>query len=404
MHVAYRLRVSELVISMYRALVEQGDPISDVLLEKRSIKIVFTVYVFMAIILSSAYKNDNVLHMIQARVPLLYKTYEHLVKDNFTLYTRAIIVEEMFISVFMIEVLQRNPIINTPHHIGYFVSPNRRFFEDARIVSEILRDLRINHKKQRYDIGRLLFNTSTMLPDTVRLLRELHNYSRDQYLNKRFTVHEARQLLLDMQQRIFIDKLKQCKRVAVLVPYHKAIEYLELLRNETHKFIATSIGDIRYENYRIAFYLAGKTPFNVFQRLDRIKTSGIWNWTGGFVTDMINQRVLVNSYIKNTVTAASLKGNILVIFTVFLVGLGISLLIFALEVVRINIFIRALLRKIRKQLKFMIKCGPRKNKQHIKKGLVNVLQRIMASGRKFCRRLRKCKISAIPVALDRNKH
>lgn len=345
-----RISIVKVTLALYKCLTEQGDPFPRQDFKSWATVIVAFHFIIVAIVLSSAYKNDNVLKMIQPRTPLLYKTYEHLLADNFEIYTRTVI--KMIVSgSAMLGVITDKLTAKT---FDGFPIPERSYFSQHawNFQKEISSDLEINGgnvmselmlKSMPYAQHKIedvwneldaLLKVSRMLPETLNLLHNLYNESKNLPSSPILNTIEARDLLLDMQQKVLIENLKQCRKVAVLVPYYKALEYLEILRNTKHKYISITIGEKGYTSSSLVFWFLGSAPRFIYDRLDAMKWSGIWEWRGKLVDSMISERGNVNKFVSQSVSNASMAGNILVIFTVFLAGLGVSFTIFNVEVIK----------------------------------------------------------------------
>lgn len=329
-----RITASRLIISCLKSLVEQGDPFPGCTFRKPHTSVVIIPFIFVAIVLSNAYRNENVFRMVQPRKPLLYSTYEHLMADDFTLYSRGMLdrLEHYFSNM----TFHTRLIQNTDHELSFQESEYYPMNIDTRIRSELLiifsELASVNQNSSTYLQLEKLLHSSRMTDEILKMTRGLYDASKVLANFPEVYGYELAPVLLDMQKLLFIDKLKECEKVAVLLPYHRAIEYLEVLRTKSpHKYISTSIGDQSYTSHFLRFHFLGPVPPHYYENLNRLKVAGIWNWRGQLIESIIAIRESFNKGVHLGVTRASIHGNILVIFIVFLVGLGISFFIFSLK-------------------------------------------------------------------------
>lgn len=75
------------VLTITKILLEQGSPLSEILLGKVRFRLLGGSILLVGITLNNAYKNKNVYNMIIPRKPVLYSEISELVRDNFKIYT-----------------------------------------------------------------------------------------------------------------------------------------------------------------------------------------------------------------------------------------------------------------------------------------------------------------------------
>lgn len=79
---------SHTCIFLVKVALEQGDPMSNKLLKHRFSALVGVVVMLVGTVLTNGYKNANVYNMILPRVPIPYKFFEELYRDQFKIYCR----------------------------------------------------------------------------------------------------------------------------------------------------------------------------------------------------------------------------------------------------------------------------------------------------------------------------
>lgn len=77
------------VINPLQLILEQGDPFPKSFFKTLQGRLIFCFLGLASLVISSAYKNDNVCKTGFPRVPLGYELLEELNRDNFILYTKA---------------------------------------------------------------------------------------------------------------------------------------------------------------------------------------------------------------------------------------------------------------------------------------------------------------------------
>lgn len=127
------------------------------------------------------------------------------------------------------------------------------------------------------------------------------------------------------QTEIIQKSVSNCHRAAAILPVMEARDmYKELVKEE--KLVYAFIGEESFSNIDWLFYFYGIIPPNLIKRMHRIRESGVWQWW----VDMFAQKHLMN---ENTdiVKAANLAGNIVIVFVVWGVGMGLAFLSAYLE-------------------------------------------------------------------------
>jgi len=75
---------------IFRALVEQGDPISSSFIRNRKLQLAFGPFLLMTLVLSNAYKNKNITKITLPRAPVQFDTIESLYEHSFSICCRVI--------------------------------------------------------------------------------------------------------------------------------------------------------------------------------------------------------------------------------------------------------------------------------------------------------------------------
>lgn len=128
--------------------------------------------------------------------------------------------------------------------------------------------------------------------------------------------------------------LEECDKTAWIMPDYISRDIYRILvteKNMPHAFL----GEETFSDVDRMFCFDGVVPPYLIQRIHKIGESGIWKWW----KDLFQGKDLTN---KNTdrVEAANMKGNIVIIFVVWVGGILFSLLCTPCEFVRFRITCR----------------------------------------------------------------
>src|SRR5207302_681563 len=100
--------------SMIKVYLERGDPYNNRQLKSQSARIVVCGFLIAALILSNAYKSTNVYNIVLPRDPLTYDTFDELMTDKFTVYTR---VQDLRIDFDDLNITSPAELIATSHSV-----------------------------------------------------------------------------------------------------------------------------------------------------------------------------------------------------------------------------------------------------------------------------------------------
>lgn len=326
------------LLSTFKMLVEQGNPFTSATLNKKSLRSAFGFLLLMGIVLSNGYKNTNVYKMIQHRTPKLYKYFDELLRDNFNIYSRS-------------------------SHIFLNPSPAREdlgFEEIDVIVGDqkvmLLSEVRSFLREQDF-VSTDRNNISIMaqkLQDLVSILPEV-KYNFTEYLHK-YVLSKLEGLKLwesdemisehypemqNMEMERLQTSLQNCQKVALILPNHMCQQMQNMLINENIMHLIF-LGEETYSVVRYMFHVMGLVPPHLIQRIHRMSETGIWQWW----IQILGERNLKGA-MPVPVQAASMHGNIVIIFAVWGCGIGFSLLCLTSEflkftLIRTNAFVSKL--------------------------------------------------------------
>ncbi|CAL8147174.1 unnamed protein product [Orchesella dallaii] len=299
-------------------ILERGDPFLKIQLETATARWMVGSLLIAGIVISNAYKNDNVYKMIAPRKIIPYNDIQQLVTDGFEIFTRVTTFgnSQRFLSRFRDMISQISA-----HKIGIVGHPASNVFG---IYSEFYKEV----GKTKGD------------PDLYEI--RLHNLTREQKLVASVKLHSKTikiikasgnptdpsfsTTFLENQEKLLLKEIQKCNKVAVVLPEMACQRFL----NEAKDAKNLNLGkNVIYED-KIGFYLLGWISDKLLGRLSALESSGIWNKEDDFIGIFLKKSSKLES---NKVSAAKLSGNITVIFFTFLLGLLIGASSFILEIV-----------------------------------------------------------------------
>lgn len=164
---------------------------------------------------------------------------------------------------------------------------------------------------------------------------------------------------------MILDSLKNCTRTAWILPVNMAHRMAQSVRQSN---LHSDVGNEEYFRSDLSLVLGGFVPEVALRRLDSVKESGIFEWW-----HQLNIKWMYHKdYSVIQPREPSMKGNILVIFIVWSVGIGLGIFsclfenytkLFTVVKVLINVFIKTF-RKIVTGLNLCIRRGGSKIKKY----------------------------------------
>lgn len=129
----------------------------------------------------------------------------------------------------------------------------------------------------------------------------------------------------EREETILINLLRGGGKVAVMLPDGDAIKYMKTIQNEGGLVFPSWLKFTRIVH---TIYFTGLTKWSLQIRVRIIEESGILQkWESLF-----HMNGLITATFENNVTAASMSGNIIIIFFVLICGLTLALFMILLEI------------------------------------------------------------------------
>lgn len=329
-----KFKLGRKILSFIRMFVEQGSALEETnsALRKANRRFILGSIVLAAIVLSNAYKNTNVYNMIMPRMPIPMDTLEKLVKNGFRIFSRARLNEShasiyYFRDYFGYEYLN---VTTNQHKIRMRIGNDYKIIATSEI-SFMSTKITSNQTEIKNDTVVILLRNSQIFPDTLERLSQAMDYKKgdnsfDPYFNFRH-----------LEENKIAKILENCGNSAALLPHSLALEQIKNLSTKHVKGISYK-GKEAWFASDIEITLNGFVTRNNLIRIDGLRQSGIWQWWEENLTSMGRYLEDHKCSTRSWIHRPTMDGNILVIFTVWLIGLGVAIMKFICEVGMLKIY------------------------------------------------------------------
>lgn len=321
-----KMDISRYFLSVMQVLLEQSSAFVSEEVFRARLKMVVGTYLIMGIVLSNAYKNDNVYTMLTPRRLIPYEKFEKLVQDGFSIFTRilGLLGDEGMFKADLLQTIR----INKSFDVRVVTEVGRAMERLQRLVS-----LNVTENGDPETVTRIISGTALVKLGILNKTRFHPGITTDVRklldTNDIATIKsEKKKELIALEYKHLLNSLKTCNRTAVILPEHMCWESGRALKRN-HSLKSVYIGKESYSDINWIFVLSGYVPPHIIRRVKTLGASGIWQmWMKSFLGSLSFQ---VGPSWKSEVEAPNLEGNIVVIFYVWLIGIGICLFSFVLE-------------------------------------------------------------------------
>lgn len=297
------------IFATFKVFLEQGDTFQGATCSNGRLRLIVGISLLMGIIVSNSYKNTNVYRMIVTRAPLQFETFEQLVEHNFTVYSRLSTIERCYFCSTMTSC------------VGTLLQ-----IVDLTVCAKSEADTRTHQVRD-------LIGDVTKLPaaDSKTFLA-IRNFTRIHPKVER-TIEERK---VDFNGIAEVDKMKEfgdlfesvknCRGAALILRDH--------LCNKVHQDLVklkvnnASIGKEMYSDVNFFFELKGHVSDSILKRIKGISASGIWD----FLLRLVSNVPTDHHNPQSPPRPASIHGNIIVIFSLWISGEMVSIVWFLFEI------------------------------------------------------------------------
>ncbi|CAL8124526.1 unnamed protein product [Orchesella dallaii] len=293
-----------------RILLDQGegnDPMTLQIMRNKPLRFVIGSYLLAAVVISNAYRHENITQLTLPRLPIPFDNFDILVENKFDIYTRGYylggvstfrdFLESQVTRVMLMLVEPRPPY--DPHSISViFSSELYSFIKDEGLFwTFCLPKEQIKHRFLYY------MNHTKLHKEWFKIL-----------LSRSITNKEI---------------LGRCNNTALFLPALEAHELYHNMRktSTSNVFLGQNLG--LKNSHGIAF-LRSIHP-KLLRRLGSLMQSGIWDWWDRFILDFMTKVSAGMVGNGNSFKASTMNGNIQLVFLVCVGCILVSLPVFVVE-------------------------------------------------------------------------
>lgn len=312
------------LLNTLKVLLEQGDPFPSSISNTINLRYAVGSFLLVGIVISNAYKSENVYNMITLRKPIPYEKFHELVDNNFTIYTRSSFLHfDAKALIYSTKGKLPNLTEVTPH----FLTHNQDHIHMLTVTSEVF------EWEKTYNSTELNINTWAQISNNTRLHPLIAPvvtstfYPHIKYYDS-VDKDEIRHEVWSAENIHLQNFLSECNRAAVIAP--------EIIVNRFGKDLQRNnkpnvyVGKEHYSNITIALEFKGWIQSIVLKRIKHVKESGLWEWWPKFVRNS-KEFIVEKSYKSLEEKKPNMSGNILQIFLMLVFGLVLAATLFAFE-------------------------------------------------------------------------
>lgn len=332
----YGLKLSFLksVQAMIGIAIEQGSPILDKITRFSTLRICLSAFYLAFIVISNAYKSQNVYHIVTPRQQIPYKTFQELINDNFIIYSRGF--RPKFTPSLYRDKNTSFQVINkldTDHSLRLMIPS----FGRATVYSDAYGLQLVHYRKINLPPAEAKIMSNTSLhPDVIQITKNLgqllYKHFRDskaKQINVTFYGNKFRKLFIEQERDVLFKHLTLCKKAALILPIFEGIALARKLIGK-RLGISVNVGKETYFKMYHAFLLKGNISPGIMQRIQSVRQSGLFEWWSRLLS---RNTILRKQRRENELDTPSMDGNIFVIFVVLFVGLLGAITVLLLEMV-----------------------------------------------------------------------
>lgn len=329
---AYHVNIR--LLSVIMVLLEKEFSFPSRVTESFRVRIVVSSYLLASVVISNAYKNNNVYHMIAPREPIPLETFEELMNDNFIVYARIgylnywstyhyIVKTKTIFSPHIIHGLSLKDALSEVHLMNF------GWLGNASVKTKQLFDMVYENVSIHVSVFSLIRRINRLIETIYNQVGYQGNTNSPEYTKLTGMKAELTSLIRTKEKMYLLEHMTRCNKSAIVVPEHVSSEYAKILvqAGKSHVFI----GKETYTKLFYGFRLGGYVPFHLVRRIKSVEVAGLWDWWSKFISRDLE---LANSWVPNTLVKPNMSGNVVVIFLLLLSGFGLALLCCLLEMAK----------------------------------------------------------------------
>ncbi|CAL8136177.1 unnamed protein product [Orchesella dallaii] len=311
--------ISALFIICIKPLLEQGNPIPTAWEKSLHTQLVMGLLMLATLVISNAYRNENITQITLPRQPIPYDKFDLLVRDNFTILTRGSTL---------------GGFVNLKH-----IARKNEWEPKVQFQNLLYAMLASNFEKRSHDMSfamkseifvyAMLVDSSTVSDPTMGE-ESIENARVIEIMNHTKLIPDWLILMADNNMTNFYNIMKGCNKTALFLPDMEAHELYYEMRRQKHKYAYLSDKEDKLLDFKFGIWLGKWVNRKILARFYGMQMSGIWEWWNGLIVNFMT-RVKSGDRTSNEFTASNLEGNISIVFVTLVAGLGASILGFVIE-------------------------------------------------------------------------
>ncbi|CAL8140847.1 unnamed protein product [Orchesella dallaii] len=324
---------SSIFIQPIVILLEEGEAFTENDLQLSSLKWMLGSLLISGTVISNAYKYDNVYNVIAPKKLIPYRFFHQLVKDKFTTYTllTADTPDKLWPDL-------ENFVQQSPHQVwGKAWMGVRRGFRRTSFESDVLnvRNLHVlnGYGNKTRALDDFVLENTKLHPNATQVLEKTLVDYREQEGRIGGVRNHPWETFFIRQWVLVANDLRRCKNSAAILPEVFALQMVQGFRKVGKKYAFVGKDPLFTEVFQLE--LSGWIPFNVWRRVRATETSGVWNWWKK-VVGSVSRSVSEEDFRRASeliVGTPTMKGNVVIIFILFLMSCMVSLASFFVELV-----------------------------------------------------------------------
>ncbi len=324
------LKLLEKLICLIKVLVEQGDPFPGRFIKLVSFRFLICGSLLGGLVLSNAFKSNNVYNIVLPKQPLKFSTIDELLQHGHKIHSKL---TKIYFNLYDLEILLpstyevfiKNSIFGNSLEIHD--TEGHKIFSSETEIETLYSIVHFSpHKLAEKDLSSLLFLKNVTVPhlglrdvilEPLKILSPLLQLG----LLDTDTVENTAANSADFwkKQENFIENdLKQCNKSAWILPNYRAQQLTRKLHQaERH----SDVGFMEYFKpwFNIKF---GNSVFSsIIRKSSMVSSSGLLKWW----SDLINRTDLKFERQNVPPTKPKMSGNIQIIFYILLAGIVVAL-------------------------------------------------------------------------------
>ncbi len=302
-----RRSFSASLLSIFKVLVEQGDPFPENNKIIKKLKFVVCGTLLAGLVISNAFKSDNIYKVVTPRQRISYESLDELLEDNFRIFSRISTFDYQFDS-----------------NLGYFYleQDNHTFRAAYNDRWQGSGETEAYHFINR---SSNLFQNFQMHPDTFKVFAEpidlFDPLLRTGEINLKCTywcdVTFAQERFWTNQKDLIVKDMENCSKTAWILPKYYAEDISKNLRKSGHH---SDLGEMAYTKLYLCVGLNGLMPLSLLGQYSLIQTSGILEWW----SNLINRTDIIVTNENIPPSKPNMKGHLQVLFYGLSIGHSIA--------------------------------------------------------------------------------